>query len=1073
MSSPVDVGRVLGQLRDFQVRTARYAFSRLYDGVDPALRFLVADEVGLGKTFVARGVVALAIDHLHRLGDERHDIVYVCSNGAIARQNLNRLNPTDQRIDEPVDRFSMLPLSSHRRASRAINLVAVTPSTSLRYGSHAGRFPERALAYTMLRHHWERSMLSTSRARWLFWFDVENGERRLLDTAKWNDQRLSTEVIEAFGRHLARVDADRAKHKQPSLREEFDGLTDALRYQRWFPTKLRHPRGRFIAALREVLATVGVESLEPDLVIFDEFQRFKDLLSPQTDSWASQLAHRLFTHVSEHGRPTRTLLLSATPYRMYTDEGDAEGDRHHADFVETVRFLLDDEVQLGQLTTSLRDLRTALLRPGDDRIERARGAAATTGALLRRVMVRTERLASTTDRDGMLRPMLPDDVTVRPHDIDTYLAVGRVAEVLGHPDLLELWKSSPYLLNLMEDYDLKRRFHAAAAARGGVAHASLAEALRNNEALLPWSEVDAYQALDPGNPRLRSLLVGLARHRAWDLAWLPPSQRYYEGGCAYDAPEARAFTKRLIFSGWKVVPKALAVLASYEAERRLQGSGTVRYTTPYQQRTSRRLDFRTNGRKADRMTTFLLLWPSPSLAELGDPRTLAPGAGPLPDGASVVRSVARRVDRALRPIVAAAGRTTREDERWYWAAPLLLDRALHGHAVEAWFGDTSTEDAWGVDVDDRGFTAHTDAAWRAFTGRLDEPLGTVPDDLADVLARVAIGGPAVCALRSLHAVTGLLATDPACLAGAARIAVGFRSLFNTPDVTALVDASSPTQTRGYWRRVVDHCVDGHLQAVLDEYAHVLVEWLGHGTTDDRAKVAFAITNQVRAAVTAVAPSYQVDLPVASRRRVTVNEARMRARFAAQFGDQRNEDGGQARAEQLTASFNSPFWPFVLATTSIGQEGLDFHLYCHAVVHWNLPHNPVDLEQREGRVHRYKGHAVRKNVAAAHGRAALGASRDPWARMFELAAGDRRPDDGDLVPYWVYQREGGASIERHTPVLPFSREAARLPALLRAVSLYRLALGQPRQSDLLASLVDQDPDELRALVEAARVDLSPV
>ncbi len=58
--------------------------------------------------------------------------------------------------------------------------------------------------------------------------------------------------------------------------------------------------------------------------------------------------------------------------------------------------------------------------------------------------------------------------------------------------------------------------------------------------------------------------------------------------------------------------------------------------------------------------------------------------------------------------------------------------------------------------------------------------------------------------------------------------------------------------------------------------------------------------------------------------------------------------------------------FVLASTSVGQEGLDFHAYCHAAMHWNLRSNPVDLEQREGRVDRYKGHALRKNVAAKHG-----------------------------------------------------------------------------------------------------------
>jgi ERCC4-related helicase len=84
-----------------------------------------------------------------------------------------------------------------------------------------------------------------------------------------------------------------------------------------------------------------------------------------------------------------------------------------------------------------------------------------------------------------------------------------------------------------------------------------------------------------------------------------------------------------------------------------------------------------------------------------------------------------------------------------------------------------------------------------------------------------------------------------------------------------------------------------------------------------------------------------------------------------FGDDRAEtEQSTVTSAHLRRAFNSPFWPFVLTSTSVGQEGLDFHLYCHAVVHWNLPSNPVDLEQREGRVHRFKGHAVRRNIAAA-------------------------------------------------------------------------------------------------------------
>ena len=109
--------------------------------------------------------------------------------------------------------------------------------------------------------------------------------------------------------------------------------------------------------------------------------------------------------------------------------------------------------------------------------------------------------------------------------------------------------------------------------------------------------------------------------------------------------------------------------------------------------------------------------------------------------------------------------------------------------------------------------------------------------------------------------------------------------------------------------------------------------------------------------------------------MTPTAERLHTAFAMRFGD---DEGGSnradgeapARASQLREGFNSPYWPFVLISTSVGQEGLDFHPYCHIVVHWNLPNNPVDLEQREGRVHRYKGHAVRKNVALKHGAGAL-------------------------------------------------------------------------------------------------------
>jgi len=55
----------------------------------------------------------------------------------------------------------------------------------------------------------------------------------------------------------------------------------------------------------------------------------------------------------------------------------------------------------------------------------------------------------------------------------------------------------------------------------------------------------------------------------------------------------------------------------------------------------------------------------------------------------------------------------------------------------------------------------------------------------------------------------------------------------------------------------------------------------------------------------------------------------RCRYALRFGDEKVDDyQGGNRDTNVRIAFNSPFRPFVLATTSVGQEGLDFHQYCH-------------------------------------------------------------------------------------------------------------------------------------------------
>ena len=164
----------------------------------------------------------------------------------------------------------------------------------------------------------------------------------------------------------------------------------------------------------------------------------------------------------------------------------------------------------------------------------------------------------------------------------------------------------------------------------------------------------------------------------------------------------------------------------------------------------------------------------------------------------------------------------------------------------------------------------------------------------------------------------------------------------------------------------------------------------------------------------------------------------------------------------------------MGCASVGQEGLDFHQYCHAVVHWNLPSNPVDLEQREGRVHRYKCHAVRKNLAKVYRDKLEGISAsDPWEELFQLACDEIQDHHRGMVPFWVFDPKDGVAIEHHVPTIPLSQDEQRYEDLRRSLAAYRMVFGQPRQEDLLAYLVDRvSPERLEELRGLLQIDLRP-
>src|SRR5690606_979000 len=118
------------------------------------------------------------------------------------------------------------------------------------------------------------------------------------------------------------------------------------------------------------------------------------------------------------------------------------------DFIDTIRFLLQSEAEAQEIGHLLREYRRALYQLGVDRdgtLARLRLLSADLEARLRRVMVRTERLAASSDRNGMLTEMPPPELPVAPSDIHAYLETQQLADLLDQGDMVEYWKSAPFL----------------------------------------------------------------------------------------------------------------------------------------------------------------------------------------------------------------------------------------------------------------------------------------------------------------------------------------------------------------------------------------------------------------------------------------------------------------------------------------------------------------------------------------------------------------------------------------------------------------------------------------------------
>lgn len=1047
---------VMASLKDFQRATVERIDYLFRNGQD---RLLVADEVGMGKTMIAKGVIAKFAKLRYEEGDDLVKVVYICSNQSIANQNIEDLDIYKTGYDDVANtRLSMQHLmikkSEDDNKGKYLQLIPLTPQTSFKQTAGKGNVNERFIMFLVLKQmpifksvndELEEMLCSGANDSWNYWKDRDESN---YTSSNYNYKTL----VNKYENYNYRSEND-VNNIFNQLEAHYNDLLRDIESYLKSNKKDDEREKNFIILLRQTFAAISVNMLNPDLVIMDEFQRFQFLLNGQ-DCETKTLTDKFFNPVNNSiANKIRVLLLSATPYKLYStleELGDNNNDEPYKEFNHVMKFLNNDENKYNHFCNVWGNYSNSLKQLNSKSLDILKNSKNNAELAMYNTVCRTERISVMDNGDFIDDHTKNEPLEIKNADI---LAHVDVARLLSNTDLginfpIDYIKSCPFALSYMNKYETKQKIRKYFDMNKKKVAFAKSKLLWLNK-----KDIKKYKEINGVNARLERLKDEVFNKQNTSLLlWMPPCKPYYNFDGVFRNKEN--CSKILIFSSWEMVPRMIGTLISYEEERK----------TIFQLIKENNVEKKTKNKNVIQINYFKhkypsqrlveknhaslgLLYPSKKLSNLYNPIEFYRNGYDIEKIESIISNqIEKLIDKYK--IKDHENKQGHEDLRWYYIIPMLLDGIDYVQQLNSSIFYNFIEI-----LKDKNFK-----------------LGKIPKDIIDVLTNMCIASPANCCLRIFNSAP--ISFD---------IANNFIKYFNSPEATAIIDLAvkkSDDEGSNHWKNTLVYCKQGNIQAMLDEYIHLITKGKGipTGNTEDDIKKTNKIVKKISDVLSLSNATYKIEsfddfeLKVNTRKNaknkkeIEETGSSLRTHFATAFSRNESKENEKTdRKDALRTAFNSPFWPFVLASTSIGQEGLDFHLYCRKIMHWNLPNNPIDLEQREGRINRYKCLAVRQNIVEKYGNTIIGENTtDIWNDLFNAAAAERKDSQSELIPFWCFGADQKIKIERILALYPMSIDENKYERLIKVLSLYRLTMGQARQEDLLSHIIKniENPEILK-------------
>ena len=327
-------------------------------------------------------------------------------------------------------------------------------------------------------------------------------------------------------------------------------------------------------------------------------------------------------------------------------------------------------------------------------------------------------------------------------------------------------KSSPYLLSFMENYQIKKEIENYFNKTGKY------ELIKNSKLqtliLKKWM-FHSYKKIPLNNARLEKLketVFADDKSGVENLLWIPPSKLYYKTGSVFN--KNKNFSKTLVFSSWEMVPRMIAIMMSYEAELRtigkLYSQGNIKRGRGY---FATKEDKRYGISRLKNETEDIVTYPSKFLAKLYNPIVYMGW-----DLKEIIKDIKSKIKHKFDEL-----------------------KAEYSHIENSGIGAKALLELL-----------------KAIDNDIEASLSAIPANAVEIFANMAVGSPAVCAYR-------LFKNE----SYSNEIAKAFVGLFNKAESSAIIDIMYGKSEDKYYENVFKYCAVANIQAMLDEYAHILNE----------------------------------------------------------------------------------------------------------------------------------------------------------------------------------------------------------------------------------------------------------